>query len=90
LSLTFDYTNLYGPDKISDADIAAIADKITAAHAAIQKMRATGEVRGHLSKDGEPEKVLFTQLPYVEEGNLNSPASIRRLKDFGRSLRYKV
>ncbi|WP_231881864.1 glucose-6-phosphate isomerase [Anaerosporomusa subterranea] len=53
-------------------------------------MRATGEVRGHLSKDGTPELVLFTQLPYVEDGNLNNPASIQRLKDFGQSLRYST
>lgn len=86
----FDYENLYGEGKVTEADVEALADRIRLAHRAVEHMRATGEVRGHLSKDGEPERVLFSQLPYVMEGHLNSPASIKRLKDFGESLRYKV
>jgi len=86
----FDYTNLHGEGKVTAADLAGIAGRLAAAHAAVGRMRATGEVRGHLSKDGTPEKVLFTQLPYVAEGNLNSPGSIRRLKEFGQSLRYRI
>ncbi|QDR82031.1 glucose-6-phosphate isomerase [Sporomusa termitida] len=87
---TFDYTNLYGDGRISPADIAALSARLRAAHQAVAQMRATGEVRGHLSKDGQPEKVLFTQLPYVREGNLNTPASLARLKAFGQSLRHRV
>ena len=44
----------------------------------------------HLSKDGLPELVLFPQLPYVEEGNLNNSKSIQRLKDFSESLKDNV
>lgn len=84
----FDYTNLLGPDKITQADIAALSQKAAAAHEAVGRMRADGIVKGHLSKDGAPEKVLFSQLPYVEEGNINSPSSIARLKEFGQSVRY--
>jgi glucose-6-phosphate isomerase len=87
---TFDYANLYGEGKVTAADIAGLAGRVAAAHQAVQRMRATGEVRGHLSKDGAPEKVLFSQLPYVAAGNLNTPASVRRLKDFGASLRHNV
>ncbi|BBB91673.1 MAG TPA: glucose-6-phosphate isomerase [Methylomusa anaerophila] len=87
---TFDYTNLYGDDKVTEKDIAAIESRLTAAHRAIEHMRATGEVRGHLSKDGLPEKVLFTQLPYVREGNLNSPSSLERLQAFSRSIRNNI
>ena len=87
---SFDYSNLYGPGLITQTDVAAIAARSNAAHEAIKHMRATGEIRGHLSKDGTPEKVLFSQLPYVEEGKLNSPASIVKLKEFGQSLRHKV
>ena len=87
---SFDYSNLYGQGLITQQDVAAIAARTETAHKAIEHMRATGEIRGHLSKDGTPEKVLFSQLPYVEEGNINSPASIARLKQFGQSLRYKV
>ncbi|MEG6585024.1 glucose-6-phosphate isomerase [Dendrosporobacter sp. 1207_IL3150] len=87
---TFDFNNLYGEGKVSSDDINEITAKFENAHKAIKHMRATGEVRGHLSKDDTPEKVLFTHLPYVKEGNLNSPQSIKRLKEFGNSLRNKV
>lgn len=87
---TFDYTNLYGEDKVTAKDVESIQDRIRLAHQAVEHMRATGEIRGHLSKDGTPEKVLFSQLPYVIDGNLNSPSSIKRLKEFGQSLRNNV
>lgn len=87
---TFDYTNLYGQGLVTQADVAAIGERLIAAHQAMEHMRSTGEIRGHLSKDGAPEKVLFSQLPYVQTGHLNSPASIARLKEFGQSLRNKV
>lgn len=83
----FDYANMVGEGKITAADIEAIQDKIDAAQEAIRTMRADGVIRGHLSKDGEPERVLFSQLPYVVDGNLNSPASIKRLLDFGEALK---
>jgi len=86
----FDYENLYGEGKVTAAEVAALADRTVAAHQAIEHMRLTGEVKAHLSKDGTPEKVLFTQLPYVEPGHLNSPDSIARLKEFGASLKNKV
>ena len=87
---TFDYQNLYGEGKVTAEEIAAIRSRTDQAHAAIQHMRSTGEVTGHLSKDGAPEKVLFTQLPYIADGQLNSPDSIARLKAFGASLRNRV
>jgi glucose-6-phosphate isomerase len=86
----FDYTNLYGDGKVSPVELQDLGERLDKAHKAVAHMRRTGEVRGHLSKDGEPEKVLFTQLPYIAEGHLNSPGSIRRLREFGQSLRYKV
>lgn len=86
----FDYTNLYGPGKVTQQDLAVLAGRLAAAQQAVVHMRATGEVCGHLSKDGKPEQVLFSQLPYVEDGHLNSPASIARLKEFGQSVRNTV
>lgn len=83
----FDYRNMVGEGKITASDIDALQDKIKAAQEAIKVMRATGVIRGHLSKDGEPELVLFSQLPYIADGNLNSPASIKRLADFGEALK---
>ncbi len=84
----FDYRYLTGEGKVSDEDLRSLSPRLAKAHAAVTKLRLTGEATGHLSKDGQIEKVLFTQLPYVAEGNLNSPASIERLKKFGQSLRY--
>jgi len=84
----FDFSNLYGPGRVAQADMASIADRLNAAHSAVERMRATGVVEGHLSKDGAPELVLFTQLPYVQEGNLNTPSSVRRLLSFGEGLRH--
>ncbi|HWR07233.1 glucose-6-phosphate isomerase [Sporomusa sp.] len=87
---TLDVTNLYGADRVTAEDIAGLSERLKAAHQAIQHMRTTGEIRGHLSKDGKPEPVLFSQLPYVQAGNLNNPESIARLKAFGQSQRHRV
>ncbi|AIF53284.1 hypothetical protein [Pelosinus sp. UFO1] len=87
---SFEYANLYGESRVTERDVSDLAGQITLAHQAVEHMRATGEVRGHLSKDATPERVLFTQLPYVEEANLNSPKSIAKLKDFGQSLQNRV
>lgn len=86
----FDYENLFGEGKVTAADVEELSGKIKKAHEAMKVMRETGVVRGHLSKDGEPEKVLFSQLPYIEEGHLNSPKSIARLKEFSDSLKNRV
>ncbi|MBR1885779.1 MAG: glucose-6-phosphate isomerase [Schwartzia sp.] len=83
---TFDYTNLLGEGKVTQAEL----PDTKAAHKAVCHMRETGEVRGHLSKDGTPELVLFPQLPYVKDGNLNSPADIGKLKKFGESVKGRV
>ena len=87
---TFDYANLVGTGKVTVDDVAQLKAEIGKAQAAIQAMRETGVIRGHLSKDGEPEKVLFSQLPYVKAGNLNSPAVIQKLKDFSADLKGRV
>ena len=86
----FDFQNLFGDKKVTAAEMDAIQTRIESAHQAIQTMRSAGEIRGHLSKDGTPEKVLFSQLPYVQAGNLNSPESIARLKAWGDSLVNRV
>lgn len=77
----FDYDNLYGEGKVTKEDVQALADRLQKAHEAVQVMRSTGVVRGHMSKDGTPEKVLFSQLPYIAAGHLNSPTSLARLKE---------
>ena len=86
----FDYGNLWGEGKVTATEVEALSGRIEAACRAIDHMRRTGEIRGHLSKDGAPEKVLFSQLPFVEPGHLNSPESLDRLKAFGASLQNHV
>ena len=87
---TFDYTNLYGDGKVTAADVIELKGKIKTAYEAVEHMRATGVVRGHMSKDGESEKVWFTQLPYIKEGHINSPDVVNKLKEFSQKLRYNV
>lgn len=80
---TYDYTHMVGDKAIRESEVEALADQIKAALEASEETRKTGVVRGHLSKDGDPELVLFPQLPYVVEGHLNSPNVIERLHDLG-------
>ena len=87
---SFDYDNLVGEGKVTRSDVDALSDKIKAAAAAITAMRKDGIIRGHLSKDGNPEKVYFSQLPYVEEGHLNNPASMAHLQELTDSVRNRV
>lgn len=87
---SFDYSNLCGDGKVTVGDITTFSDRIRDAHQSVQHMRSTGVVQGHLSKDGEPEKVYFSQLPYIAEGHINSPAVMAKLKEFSQSLRNQV
>lgn len=87
---SFDYENLFGEGKVTEADVKTYEDACKKAHEAMKVMRETGVIRGHLSKDGEPEKVLFSQTPYVKEGNINSPSSLKRLADLTARVRNKV
>ena len=56
---SFDYTNLIGEEAVKSADLKELSPKIQEALIAAEKMRKTGVIEGHLSKDGEPELVLF-------------------------------
>ena len=88
---TFDYDNLFGEGKVTQADLDSYKDALAQAHEAMKVMRKDGFIKAHLSKDGTPEKVYFSKLPYITEENgalnLNSPASIKRLHDFTEHLR---
>ncbi|MCR5834782.1 MAG: glucose-6-phosphate isomerase [Selenomonadaceae bacterium] len=91
---TFDYDNLFGEGKVTQADLDSYAEDLKKAHEAMKVMRETGFIKAHLSKDGNPEKVYFSKLPYITEENgklnLNSPASIKRLHDFTERIRNNV
>ena len=87
---TFDYDNLFGEGKVTEADIKEFEGELKKAHEAMKVMRESGIIREHLSKDGTPEKVLFSQLPYIEEGHLNSPSSMAHLQELTDSVRNRV
>ena len=91
---SFDYDNLFGEGKVTQADLDSYAEDLKKAHEAMKVMRETGFIKAHLSKDGNPEKVYFSKLPYITEENgklnLNSPASIQRLHDFTEKIRNNV
>ena len=91
---SFDYDNLFGEGKVTQADLDECKDALAKAHAAMKVMRDTGFIKAHLSKDGAPEKVYFSKLPYITEENgklnLNSPASIKRLHEFTERIRNNV
>lgn len=81
---TFDYTNIFGEGKVQETDIAALQARIAEAHGAVEEMRRIGKVRGGT---GLQEKVLFTKLPYIAEGMINTPQSIARVQAFGETVR---
>ena len=91
---SFDYDNLFGEGKVTQADLDECKDALAKAHEAMKVMRKDGFIKAHLSKDGAPEKVYFSKLPYITEENgklnLNSPASIKRLHDFTEKIRNNV
>ena len=89
--LVLDMTNLYGPDKlITEQEVADFAPVYKKAHDVMMNLRKTGTVAGHLSKDGDPEMVLFPQLPYIVDGNINSPERIFALEELGRKVRNRI
>ncbi|MCH3913821.1 MAG: glucose-6-phosphate isomerase [Acidaminococcaceae bacterium] len=83
----FDYTNMLGQDRIQPQDFAEAKKQLDMAEKNIAKMRATGISTGHLSKDGTPEHVYFPRLPYIKEGNPNTPDLIKELKNLGETIR---
>ncbi|MFA6849481.1 MAG: glucose-6-phosphate isomerase [Selenomonadaceae bacterium] len=86
----FDYDNLFGEGKVTAEDLKAYEKDLKKAHEAMKVMRDTGVIREHLSKDGTPERVLFSQLPYIEEGHLNSPKSMAHLQELTDSVKNRV
>ncbi len=91
---TFDYDNLFGEGKVTQADLDSYKEDLAKAHEAMKVMRDSGIIKAHLSKDGTPEKVYFSKLPYITADNgklnLNSPASIQRLHKFTEHLRNNI
>lgn len=87
---SFDYDNLFNENAVTAEELAELAPKLKEACEAIGVMRKNGVIRGHLSKDGTPEKVLFSQLPYIADDHLNSEATLAHLAELTDSVRNRV
>ena len=86
--LVLDFTNMFGDNRLTEQEVAeALATLGVAADTAVARLRATGRSKGHLSKDGQPEHVYFPRMPYIAEGNPNTPASIAKLQEYGEYLK---
>lgn len=86
--LVLDFTNMFGENRLAEQEVAeGLATRGVAADAAIANLRATGRSKAHLSKDGQLEHVYFPRMPYVKDGNPNTPASIAKLKEYGEYLK---
>lgn len=88
--LIFDFTNMFGEKRLQQDEVAqAIAECGGRADAAVRSIRTEGVAKNHLSKDGTPEHVYFTRMPYVAEGNPNTEASIIKLLKYSKALRQQ-
>ena len=86
--LVLDFSNMLGEERLQEQEVAqALAEQGTAAAIAVQAMRETGRSKAHLSKDGTPEHVYFSRMPYVQEGNPNTVDSIAKLKEYSDYLK---
>lgn len=86
----FDFRTMLGRGRITEADLAELATRAAAAAAAVDEMRASGYAKAHLSKDGAPEPVYFTRLPYVSNDNPNTPKSMRKLAELADYIRREI
>lgn len=87
---TFDVTKLYNDQAVTPAEVESFKPVYEKAHQTITELHKTGVIAGHLSKDGEPEEVLFPELPYIDERNLNSPERIMAMETLARTTRNRV
>ncbi|MDO4179623.1 MAG: glucose-6-phosphate isomerase [Phascolarctobacterium sp.] len=79
----FDFTNMFGANRLEASEVETALKGIGAsASEGVKKIAETGFSKAHLSKDGAPEHVFFPRMPYVQEGNPNTPESIAKLKEF--------
>lgn len=83
----FDAANMLGEGLITAAMLDELAPSIQAAAEAVDKIRKTGEVKNHLSKDGTPEPVYFPRLPFPGKDSPNTPELLQELTAFGEKAR---
>jgi len=85
--LRMSFANMLGEGRIVDEDLAKIQPELQRAVAGVATIRKEGTAFNHLSKDGAPEPVYFTRLPYPDPKNPNTPELLQRFKAFGEKVR---
>ena len=85
-----DYNNIYNESCIQARDIQNFERAIQNVWRHTNILRSTGYEEGHLSKDGQPEPILFYQLPYISENGINTPDMMDRLHDLGEYARQHI
>lgn len=85
-----DYSNIYNESCIQKKDVNNFERAIQNVWRHTNILRSTGFEEGHVSKDGEPEPILFYQLPYISDQGINTPHMIERLKELGEYGRQHI
>lgn len=86
----FDFSTMLGAGRIQETDFQELEPQLYRAAEALKVICQQGVAKAHLSKDGQPEPVYFTRLPYIAEGNPNTPETLKKLQDFSVYLRNSV
>lgn len=78
-----DYTNMFGAERLQESDFAEYQQQLLAAHQAVRELTMTG-----ISTYGQ--QVLFTQMPEVKFGKINTPASMAKLQAYAQNMQNRV
>ena len=78
-----DYSNMLGAARLQETDFSECQPQLLQAHQAVQQLVATG-----ISSYGQ--QVLFTQLPEVKFGNINTPSSLAKIEAYAQALQNRV
>ena len=81
--MIIDFSNLFGTRRLDKTEINSFIKKYAEdAKQNIDTIRKDGIAKEHYSKDGVLEHVCFLRMPYIKEGNPNTPQSILKLINY--------
>lgn len=86
--MIFDFTNMFGAGRLQEDHVNDfVRENGAKADEAVNRIRAEGIAAGHSSETGSVEPVLFAKMPFIRDGNPNDRNSVKRLIEYGRSLK---
>lgn len=87
-SLIINFESLFGPQRLNEDEVNNFIKKFADDVAiAVDDIRFKGVAKEHYSKDDELEHVYFLRMPYVKEGNPNTPQSVLKLINFQKKFK---